>query len=162
MQEKYIEPQITEYLFHKATKNHTPICGTFELSPLCNFNCKMCYVHQQADDLKKMGKSIKTPDFWLELARQAKEQGMLYLLLTGGEPFLYPDFWMLYEELVKMGFVISINSNGSLIDEKIIEKLKKYPPARINITLEQNRCAMACQGCGAVLFLLKKQWNYFP
>lgn len=82
-----------------------------------------------------MGKSIKTPDFWLELARQAKEQGMLYLLLTGGEPFLYPDFWMLYEELVKMGFVISINSNGSLIDEKIIEKLKKYPPARINITL---------------------------
>ena len=23
------------------------------------------------------------------------------------------------------------------------------------ITIEQNRCAMACQGCGAVLFLLK-------
>ena len=30
------------------------------------------------------------------------------------------------------------------------------------IPIEQNRCAMACQGCGAVLFLLKKQWNYFP
>ena len=30
------------------------------------------------------------------------------------------------------------------------------------LTIEQNRCAMACQGCGAVLFLLKKQWNYFP
>jgi hypothetical protein len=29
------------------------------------------------------------------------------------------------------------------------------------IPIEQNRCAMACQGCGAVLFLLKKQWNYF-
>ena len=29
------------------------------------------------------------------------------------------------------------------------------------ITIEQNLCAMACQGCGAVLFLLKKQWNYF-
>ena len=29
------------------------------------------------------------------------------------------------------------------------------------IVIEQNRCAMACQGCGAVLFLLKKQWNYF-
>ena len=25
----------------------------------------------------------------------------------------------------------------------------------ILITIEQNRCAMACQGCGAVLFLLK-------
>ena len=31
-----------------------------------------------------------------------------------------------------------------------------------HIPIEQNRCAMACQGCGAVLFLLKKQWNYFP
>ena len=32
----------------------------------------------------------------------------------------------------------------------------------LSIPIEQNRCAMACQGCGAVLFLLKKQWNYFP
>jgi len=32
----------------------------------------------------------------------------------------------------------------------------------IKISIEQNRCAMVCQGCGAVLFLLKKQWNYFP
>ena len=31
----------------------------------------------------------------------------------------------------------------------------------IIFTIEQNRCAMVCQGCGAVLFLLKKQWNYF-
>ena len=34
--------------------------------------------------------------------------------------------------------------------------------AFLTTTTEQNRCAMACQGCGAVLFLLKKQWNYFP
>jgi hypothetical protein len=32
----------------------------------------------------------------------------------------------------------------------------------LQIPIEQNRCAMVCQGCGAVLFLLKKQWNYFP
>jgi len=36
------------------------------------------------------------------------------------------------------------------------------PPSILFLTIEQNRCAMACQGCGAVLFLLKKQWNYFP
>ena len=26
---------------------------------------------------------------------------------------------------------------------------------RYKIVIEQNRCAMACQGCGTVLFLLK-------
>ena len=36
---------------------------------------------------------------------------------------------------VKKGFLISINSNGSLIDEGVIEQLKERPPIRINITL---------------------------
>lgn len=115
--------------------NHKPICGTFELSPLCNFNCRMCYVHQSETQLKKQGKELKPPEFWLELARQAKEEGMLYLLLTGGEPFLYKDFWELYDGLAEMGFIISINSNGSLIDEETVKRLKEHPPSRINITL---------------------------
>ena len=38
----------------------------------------------------------------------------------------------------------------------------EIPEIRVKLPIEQNRCAMACQGCGAVLFLLKKQWNYFP
>lgn len=117
MQDKYIEPQITEYIFHKATVEHRPISGTFELSPICNYNCRMCYVHQSEEKLRKQGKKVKPPRFWLDLAKQAKKEGMLYLLLTGGEPFLYDGFWELYSELVKMGFVISINSNGSLINE---------------------------------------------
>jgi len=29
------------------------------------------------------------------------------------------------------------------------------PPSILSLTIEQNRCAMVCQGCGAVLFLLK-------
>lgn len=135
MRGKMIEPQITEYLFHKATVDKRPISGTFELLPLCNFNCKMCYVHENASDLKSKGKALKPPKFWIDLAKSAKEQGMLYLLLTGGEPFLYKGFWEVYEELAKMGFVISINSNGSLIDEAVVERLKQNPPSRINITL---------------------------
>ena len=42
------------------------------------------------------------------------------------------------------------------------EMLKVMDEVIIYCSIEQNRCAMACQGCGAVLFLLKKQWNYFP
>ena len=41
------------------------------------------------------------------------------------------------------------------------QELKKFDTL-VKARFEQNRCAMACQGCGAVLFLLKKQWNYFP
>lgn len=60
---------------------------------------------------------------------------MLFLLLTGGEPFLYPEFKELYQELSAMGFVISINSNATMINEEIVAYLKENPPFRINITL---------------------------
>jgi radical SAM protein with 4Fe4S-binding SPASM domain len=60
---------------------------------------------------------------------------MLYLLLTGGEPFLHPQFRQILEGLHKMGLVISINSNGTLIDEATVAWLKNCPPVRINISL---------------------------
>lgn len=132
---KYVEPKLTSYLFAKASRNHVPICGTFELSPVCNFDCKMCYVHMTPQQVKDTGRKMMEYDDWITLAKQAKDEGMLYLLLTGGEPFLYPDFRKLFEELSKMGFVISINSNGSLIDENTVEWLKTNTPMRINITL---------------------------
>ena len=44
---------------------------------------------------------------------------------------------------------------------KTMSQLNTNHSSGTQIGIEQNRCAMACQGCGAVLFLLKKQWNYF-
>ena len=108
MQDKYIEPQITEYIFHKATVEHRPISGTFELSPICNYNCRMCYVHQSEEKLRKQGKKVKPPRFWLDLAKQAKKEGMLYLLLTGGEPFLYDGFCCFRKQLYLCSVVVKL------------------------------------------------------
>ncbi len=126
---------LTDYIYHKASRARIPLSGTFELSPVCNFACRMCYVRKTAGEVKASPRPILTLEQWLQIAREAREQGMLYLLLTGGEPFLWPDFWELYEALVPMGFLISINTNGSLIDDAAIERLKRLPPKRVNITL---------------------------
>lgn len=127
--------QITEHLYRKASCQRIPLSGTFELSPVCNFACKMCYVRKTAKEVQQSPRPILTLDDWRRIAREARDAGMVYLLLTGGEPFLWSDFWTLYEELIQMGFVISINTNGSMIDEEAIERMKKLPPRRINITL---------------------------
>lgn len=119
----------------KACREKLPLSGTFELSPVCNFSCRMCYVRKTQAEVLAHDRPMVTMARWLEIARQAREQGMLSLLLTGGEPFLWPDFWELYEKLIQMGFLISINSNGSLIDDKAIARLRKMPPTRVNITL---------------------------
>ena len=129
------EASISSYLFDKASREKTPLGGTFELSPVCNFSCKMCYVRKTQKEVRESERPQMTCKQWLELAEELRKEGMLYLLLTGGEPFLWPDFWELYPKLHEMGFLISINTNGSLITGEIIERLKKYPPTRINLTL---------------------------
>ena len=127
--------RITDYLANKALQMKIPLCGTFELSPVCNFSCKMCYVRKTKKEVAEHSRSILQLEDWLAIAAQAREKGPLYLLLTGGEPLLWPHFWTLYEQLVDMGFLVSVNTNGALIDDDAIARFQKRPPQKLNITL---------------------------
>jgi radical SAM protein with 4Fe4S-binding SPASM domain len=125
----FAEPMMVKYLHDKAVREGIPVSGTFELTQRCNFNCKMCYVH----DCTQKTDPLSTED-WLNIAQQAKDAGTLFLLLTGGEPLLRDDFEEIYTVLVKMGFLVSINTNGSLLEE-YSELFDKLPPTRINVSL---------------------------
>lgn len=128
--ENYLE----NYLYTKAAQNHIPISGTFELLPVCNLDCKMCYVKKSMSDVKQLG-GLRNADEWISLAKKAVDAGMLFLLLTGGEPFLYPELERLYTSLHQMGLAIDINSNGTLINESQIKWLKQRLPRHIKISL---------------------------
>ena len=129
-----VAPAVTEYLYRKASAAGIPLSGTFELTPVCNMDCKMCYVRMSRSAQEAIA-PLKGASQWLALAQEAKDAGMLYLLITGGEPFLHPQFQEILEGLHKMGFLITINSNGTMIDESVIAWLKNCPPVRINISL---------------------------
>ena len=86
-----VAPAVTEYLYRKASAAGVALSGTFELTPLCNMDCKMCYVRLSRQDQEAMG-PLADAEQWLKLGLEAKEAGMLYLLLTGGEPFPIPSF----------------------------------------------------------------------
>lgn len=123
------EPKLSTYLHNKAIKNEVALSGTFELTSRCNFRCKMCYVHEECDK-----KDAISTEQWLNLGEQAKNAGTLFLLLTGGEPLLRKDFKEIYLGLKKMGFMVSLNTNGSLI-HNYIDLFRENPPSRVNISL---------------------------
>lgn len=129
-----LEPGLSRYFHTIANRKGTPLSGTFELSPCCNMDCRMCYVRKSRQEVEKAGGEIG-PEQWLSMAEECRNAGMLFLLLTGGEPFFYPGFRELYKKLSKMGFLISINTNGTMISEKTVSWLQENPPARMNITL---------------------------
>lgn len=93
---------VERMLLDQAKRTRTPANGSIELLPLCNMNCDMCYVRLSREEMEAKGR-LRTADEWLEIGRQMKDAGVLFLLLTGGEPFLYPDFRRLYLELRKWG-----------------------------------------------------------
>ena len=120
-------------VWQKAFDDAIPISGTFELTPRCNFNCKMCYVHLLEKDIPKYGKELSAKK-WIDIAKQAKEAGTTWLCITGGEPLLHPEFEEIYTQLSKMGFFITLQTNASLIP-KYQKLFENYPPRSIKITL---------------------------
>lgn len=121
-------------LFAHASQHLAPINGSIELLPLCNMKCDMCYVRMETAEVRKMG-GLRSADEWISVAKEMKDAGVLFLLLTGGEPFLYPEFRQLYLALQKMGFVLTINTNGTLITEDLAAFLGEHKPRRVNVTL---------------------------
>ena len=151
IQRKQTEPHISRYLHGKGARLGLPISGTFELTARCNFDCPMCYVHLKQEDIDAQGRELTTAQ-WIELGRQAKDAGMVFVLLTGGEPFVRKDFFEIYHALKEMGLLISINSNGSMLSGKILEKLLEDPPFRINISLYGGSNDTYCRMCGLPAF----------
>ncbi len=102
------------------------------------------------DEEKTCGCELDTVE-WLDIGKRARDAGMVYLLITGGEPLLRPDFCEIYTAIAKMGVMVSVNTNGSLIDGKITECLSAHLPEMVNVTLygsSENTYSRVC-GCGA-------------
>lgn len=126
------EDYFKNLLSQKARKNRFPCQIHFELTPLCTLNCQMCYVHVKESELTA---PILDGERWIDFARQSTKLGSLYVTLSGGEPLLHKDFFRIYKELYDMGLLISVMTNGTLIDQQAIDFFLEYPPEAIYITM---------------------------
>lgn len=146
-----METRLARYLHAKGKELGLPINGTFELTPRCNFNCKMCYVHLTEAEQKQRGKEL-TAEQWIQIGEEAKQQGMVFLLLTGGEPALRPDFPEIFRKLKEKGLVITVNSNGLLLEGELQKTLIANPPSRVNISLYGISNETYAQQCGLPVY----------
>ena len=125
---------IEQQMFAMAAEKKVPLYGVLELLPLCNLKCDMCYVRMSREEMEEVGR-LRTMEEWTKTAEDMMRAGTLFVLLTGGEPLLYPHFRELYQKLRELGMIITINTNGTLIDEAWADFFAENKPRRINITL---------------------------
>ena len=124
---------VRRFLDFRAREQGIPLTGTFELTPLCNLDCKMCYVHLNKGQMQ--GAKLLSTDEWKQIMKEAVDAGMMYAKLTGGECLTYPGFKELYLYLQSMGVEITVLTNGRLMDDSMVSFFKENPPAVIQITL---------------------------
>ena len=66
---------------------------------------------------------------------EVTDAGCLWLLLTGGEPFLRRDLLDIYTYAKRKGFLLSLFTNGTLLTPPIADYLADWRPFNIEITL---------------------------
>jgi len=83
----------------------------------CNLNCTGCWAqsYDKADKLE--------PELFDRILREAKELGIYWIVLSGGEPFAYPHLMDIVEEHQDMAFMAY--TNGTLIDDETARRMGK-------------------------------------
>lgn len=116
----------------RSREERIPIHGSIELTRRCNLACPHCYV---GFDRGTPPEEELSRDDLCELFDQFRSEGCLFLTFTGGEPLLREDFREIYLGALRRGILVSLFTNGTLIDRETADFLARYPPVRVDITV---------------------------
>jgi len=91
----------------------TPILScTIRITDRCNLNCIQCYSRSS----KNLNSSILSLDQIKSIFIDLKNNEIMRLSITGGEPFTRPDMMDVLELASEYGFEIYISTNGTFCD----------------------------------------------
>ena len=121
-------------LQQKFIHQRTPIDVTLEVTRRCPLECQHCYNNLAMGDLDARKRELSKEEYFALLASLA-DMGVIWLLFTGGEIFARKDFLEIYAFAKQQGFLITLFTNGILINENIADYLREFPPFKIEITL---------------------------
>ena len=120
---------------HKHFGNQrAPLEVSLEVTRRCPLDCQHCYNNLAMGDLAARNQELTKEEYFAILTDLA-DMGVIWLLFTGGEIFARKDFLEIYDFANRKGFLITLFTNGILINEKIADHLRKFPPFEMEITL---------------------------
>jgi radical SAM protein with 4Fe4S-binding SPASM domain len=111
-----------------------PVEVSIELTHRCPLECRHCYNNLPMSDANARAQELSFEEH-VRLLDQLVDAGCLWLLYTGGEIFARKDFLDIYTQAKKRGFVITLFTNGTMINPRIADYLVEYRPFSIEITL---------------------------
>ena len=98
---------------------HRPISAQIEITDNCNFRCQHCYLLDSSNHCT--GQKPNTRNL-MRIAEILCSQNVFNIILTGGEPLLYPNVLkQLISYLTAHSINVSINTNLSLLTDDLLD-----------------------------------------
>ncbi len=111
-----------------AKQKIVPVSMLVEVCHTCNENCVHCCLNEH----KSKGLQFYQYE---KLFDQMVEASTLFVILTGGEPFMRPDFMDMVRSAREHHLSVTIFTNGTLLTKKLIWELKKLFVQEVHVSL---------------------------
>ena len=121
-------------LHQRQAGERVPLQVSIEVTRRCPLECLHCYNNLPMGDMEAKRRELSTEEHF-RMLDELVEMGCFWLLYTGGEIFARKDFLEIYTYAKKKGFLITLFTNGTIINEQIADYLAEWPPFAIEITL---------------------------
>ena len=125
--------EFSDWLHQRVGNQRIPLQGSLEVTMRCNLRCQHCYIPTE----QRASRDNKELSF-TEISRildEITDAGTLWLLLTGGDPFMRADFLDIYNYAKRKGLILSVFTNGTKVTPRIADYLSEQRPFSIEITL---------------------------
>jgi len=117
-------------LEHAVKQRNFPVCSVWDLIMRCNYRCPYCFNNNRWEELEKYN-FVYSPDIYLDFwEKMYRKYGEINITISGGEPFVYPEFIELISYLSKfhtLGIVTNLSWNIRLAEKINPARVKIYP-----------------------------------
>lgn len=120
---------LLEQVYGTIQRKNVPFEVHIEITYECNLHCCHCYIVKEPLRKELTFEEIKG------IIDQLKEEGSLFLTLTGGEPLTRKDFFNIASYIREKGLSLQIFTNGTLITPYIADRIRELNPTSVSISL---------------------------
>lgn len=114
-----LESPLWKKLTANCSENIIPLSAVLELTYRCPVECIHCYIDRSAVSLNEE-MSFKDYSKFID---EFRSMGGLYIVLTGGDPFLHGDFEKIFNYARERHIAVSVMSSGCCCDIELLKRM---------------------------------------